>query len=391
MAFSCKIILSEYRKEDKTRMVQLQAIIDRLRAVVPLGFYLKEEYFDAKRQIVKSSHPNCEDFNKEILAGIARANNIASRFRLQERMLTPNEFKEEFQQPSSRLDVIKFIETEIESKKPEMAGNTYKTRKVLVSKLKDFLNANKKKFGQYLKFQQLTPDLVQQFKNHLNGKNNQASTINKQLKYLKQYLDVARKKEIQFKDPFVVTKIRHFKSSKLALTQKEVDRLEKYFDSVDCRLTHKKMLRHFLFSCYTGLRISDIKRITWNDIHDDLLIFQPRKGEDNNPKMVVVPLGSRDRKFLPPQQKGSYKIFETFAEPTINRMLKKIASLEEVNIKKKVTYHTSRHTFGSLFAQGGNVVALQKMMGHGNIATTMEYVHTSVEDLIKAKKERFGE
>ncbi|HYG21008.1 MAG TPA: phage integrase SAM-like domain-containing protein, partial [Ohtaekwangia sp.] len=352
MAFSCKIILSERPKLDKSRAVYLQAIIDRARALVPLGFYLKEEYFDARRQVVKSTHPNSKDFNTEFMAAIAKANTIASRFRMEERLLTPDEFRNEYQEPSSKLDVIKFIRSEVEMKKTEMAKNTYSTRNVLISKLEGFHKLHKKKLGPFIAFQQLTPDVVQQFKNYLAAIGNQPPTIHKQLKYLKQYLSTAEKKGIRFKDPFVVQKIRHFRSNKLALTQMEVDRLEKYFDSDHCPPSHRKLLRYFLFSCYTGLRISDVKRITWNNIHDDLLIFQPKKGEDNNPKEVTVPLGTKDWKFMPVPQKGNYKIFETFAEATSNRMLKVIAALDEVQIKKKVTYHTSRHTFGSLFAQG---------------------------------------
>jgi integrase/recombinase XerD len=390
MGFSCKIILAERQKADKSRQVYLQAIIDRQRATVALGFCLKEEQFDGKRQVVKSSHPNHKDYNTELINAIAKANSIASKFRREDRMLTPEEFRKDFIEPSSKLDVIKFIDAQLELKREEMAPNTYKTHAVLVNKLREFRKEHRKKLGSFLAFQQLTPDLLQLFKNWMGKQGNMPSTMNKQLKYFKQYLAVAQKREIKFKDPFSVTKIRTIKSTKVALTQKEVDKLEKYFDSDDCLPSHRKLLRYFLFSCYTGLRISDIKRITWNNINDDVLIFTPKKGEDNHPKQVSVPLVSKDKKFLPPATPGG-TIFETFAEATTNRMLKKIAALPDIDIRKKITYHTSRHTFGSLFAQGGNVVALKEMMGHGNISTSMGYVHMNVEDLIKAKKDRFGE
>lgn len=106
-------------------------------------------------------------------------------------------------------------------------------------------------------------------------------------------------------------------------------------------------------------------------------------------KFTRVPLLDRDKKFLPEYKPGDTVIFKTFSFPVSNRYLKAIAQLEEVNIKKKITYHTSRHTFGTLFAEGGNIQALQEMMGHGSITTTMGYVHSSTKSLVDAKKKRY--
>ena len=38
--------------------------------------------------------------------------------------------------------------------------------------------------------------------------------------------------------------------------------------------------------------------------------------------------------------------------------------------------HVARHTFATQFiANGGNVVYLQQILGHGDMRTTMRYVH----------------
>jgi hypothetical protein len=79
MSFSCKIILSEHEKRDGSKRVYLQAIIDRQRAMVSLDFYLEDDYFDGRRQCVKASHPNAQDYNKEFLLAITKANTLASR------------------------------------------------------------------------------------------------------------------------------------------------------------------------------------------------------------------------------------------------------------------------------------------------------------------------
>ncbi|MEJ0030665.1 MAG: site-specific integrase [Bacteroidota bacterium] len=141
-----------------------------------------------------------------------------------------------------------------------------------------------------------------------------------------------------------------------------------------------------MFSCYTGLRISDIKRITWANISEDLLSYVPMKKKKQN-ETVTVPL-TLEKKYLPDFVPGPHPIFNVFSDPVSNRYLKEIA--DEVSIKKSITYHTSRHTFGTLMAQTGHLPETQKMMGHGSIRTTMEYVHTSHDDIVKVKRQRFG-
>jgi integrase/recombinase XerD len=398
MAFSCKIVLGWRAKDDKTKMVYVQAIIDRLRALVPLDFYLRPDQFDQKRQLVKN-HSAAKDLNDEIANALAKAHTIASKFRKEERLLTPDEFKHEYKDPSEKMDLIKFCRKELALK--SISENTRKRHTTVLNKLDEYRRLNKKKFGSFLAFQHLTPEFIQLYKNHLledktdpsltNLKGNKITTVNKELSIIKEYLNIAEKKSIKFKDPFDVTKIKHFKSNRLGLTQLEVDRLEAYYSSSDCTSSHHRLLQYFLFSCYMGLRISDIRRITWNDIHDGVIVKQLEKGKDNNPKTTVIPISKPAKKFLPAEGNTRQKIFKPFTEQYSNRMLKEIIKLEAVKIKKDISYHTSRHTYGSLFAQGGNIVALQKLMGHGSMSTTMGYVHTSPEDLIKAVKDRFGE
>lgn len=385
MAFSCKIILAERPKENGQRMVYLQAIIDRKRAIVPLKFYLNEKEFDERRQIVKNSHPNEQTLNTEILVSISKAITIASKYRIDNKHLTPQEFKNRFLEPSRLLDVIKFFKEELESTAPDLEPNTIRQHHTVINKLDEF--RLKKRYGAYLMFSQLNPTMMQAFKNFMRSHGNVDSTIDKNLKIVKQYLSKAEKMGIRFDDPFMLIKIKTYRSNRLSLSQKEVDAMATYYNSPTCETNHKQFLRYFLFSCYTGLRISDIKVLTWNNVHDNVLSFIATKGKRKG-KVNKVPINQRDKELLPPFQTGGKPIFKTFAEASGNKMLKKIAS--RLDIRKKITYHVSRHTFGSLFAEGGNIVALQKIMGHGDIKTTMGYVHTSTKNLIDAKTERFG-
>jgi site-specific recombinase XerD len=45
-----------------------------------------------------------------------------------------------------------------------------------------------------------------------------------------------------------------------------------------------------------------------------------------------------------------------------------------------------RHTFASHFKiNGGNILALQKILGHSSLAMTMHYAHLSPDHLVEAR------
>ena len=55
---------------------------------------------------------------------------------------------------------------------------------------------------------------------------------------------------------------------------------------------------------------------------------------------------------------------------------------QQIGLKKRLTFHTARHTYATGFLNaGGKVEVLQRIMGHTDIKTTMVYVHISRERL----------
>lgn len=375
MAFSAKIVLGDYVKSDGTSMVYLQAYIDRQRATVPLGFYLARKHFDVRTQRVKPAHPNANDFDVEMMMAIAKANTIASKFRQDGKLLNPDAFRNEYNDPTEAMDLIKFIEQELELKRPSLAPNTYKSHNTVLNKLKAMQKT--------ILFNQVSVELVQKFRNKLIKDGNGGATIEKIIKILKQYLSDARKKGIAVRE--VEIKIKSFRSNRGALTEDEVLKMDAYYKAAETSRHHKKILRYFLFSCFTGLRISDIKVLTWAQVSENMLTYIPVKTKKKNEE-VMVPLLDVDKQYLPEYTSEKRLVFDTYTEQFSNKHLKKIA--EHLKFKKNVTYHTSRHTFGH-FLSSGDLVALQRMMGHGDIKTTMGYAHSDINQLIAAKKKRF--
>ena len=66
---------------------------------------------------------------------------------------------------------------------------------------------------------------------------------------------------------------------------------------------------------------------------------------------------------------------------TCNKILKKIGV--QCSIKTRLTYHLSRHTFGTLLtiSQGVPIETVSKMLGHTNIKTTQIYAKITKEKI----------
>ncbi|MCR5817866.1 MAG: site-specific integrase [Prevotella sp.] len=140
----------------------------------------------------------------------------------------------------------------------------------------------------------------------------------------------------------------------------------------------------FLFSCLTGLRKSDIKQLTWEKIqpYGDggmyvTLRMQKTQQLVNNPisneALDLIGFYDKDEERQPTD-----KVFAGFNDSLTQAPLKNW--LREAGITKHVSYHSSRHTFGSLQVEAGtSVYTVQHMLGHKNVATTQIYAEMADE------------
>ena len=140
----------------------------------------------------------------------------------------------------------------------------------------------------------------------------------------------------------------------------------------------------FLFSCLTGLRKSDIKQLTWEKIqpYGDggmyvTLRMQKTQQLVNNPisneALDLIGFNDEDESRRPTD-----KVFIGFNDSLTQAPLKNW--LKAAGITKHVSYHSSRHTFGSLQVEAGtSVYTVQHMLGHKNVATTQIYAEMTDE------------
>lgn len=131
----------------------------------------------------------------------------------------------------------------------------------------------------------------------------------------------------------------------------------------------------YLFSCYCGLRLSDVYALRWKDIILDGEQYRMSTVMKKTTTPIYLPLSRHAVRWLPERngEDDESKIFDGLpAEPNINKVLAKW--VETAKIAKKITYHTSRHTFATIMLTlGADLYTVSKLLGHANVKTTQIY------------------
>lgn len=161
------------------------------------------------------------------------------------------------------------------------------------------------------------------------------------------------------------------------LDENEVKALDKYFQ--DTFGHRKRILRPFLFCCFTGLRWSDAAKLRWHQIQDGAVRIIPQKTRKKN-RYIYVPLKQQAIDYLPERGHPDDLVFYLPNHSDTGYYLSLIN--KEIEIEKKITFHVSRHTFATNFLRlGGNVLTLQKILGHSSIDMTIRYSHIQDKDI----------
>lgn len=362
--FTYKIVQKkDHVRKDGTSALYVQIFLNGQRKRLPLHIFIEQKKFDSKKQRVRGNTQIANDLNLIINKKLADINSIAVNYRLNSEILTMPRLLNDLENPSLKLDFLKFYEyhLELENKRGFLKKGTYRQQKSTLTKLK--------KFKKHIFFHEITEDFIKELKSYLKVKlKNKEVTVHSTLKNFKKYLHIANKEGIKTQLRYDDIKVKSFEGKRTFLLPEEIKRLNEYLNSEFCTETHKNVLRRFLFSCFTGLRISDIIGISQKNFLGKYLIFSSEK----TGKLQQFKLSKNARKFI--SKKGN-DVFEGEVTPEhINRELKKIANI--CKIKKRLTFHVARHTFATNFImQGGDVVVLQQYLGHSNIRETMIYVH----------------
>ena len=136
------------------------------------------------------------------------------------------------------------------------------------------------------------------------------------------------------------------------------------------------------FSALTGLRHSDIRKMTWKELsvegdHYRINFIQRKTGG-----VEYMPISEQAYLICGEPAEPDRLVFEGLQDPSwINRPVKKW--IEAAGIKKHITFHCFRHSYATnQLTEGTDLYTVSKMLGHTNIRTTQIYAK-----VVDSKKE----
>ena len=161
-----------------------------------------------------------------------------------------------------------------------------------------------------------------------------------------------------------------FEYEREPLEEYEIESMRRHCKSFDEELAVNVLLE-------TGLRVSELARLREDNCSwQRSCITLIGKGS----KRRVIPMSNTTRFYLSAIFKDKPKIH--LASRTIQKYVQVVA--ERARIKKKVSPHVLRHTFAVCYLhRGGNLRALQSILGHSSITTTDIYLNYSGERVIQ--------
>lgn len=130
----------------------------------------------------------------------------------------------------------------------------------------------------------------------------------------------------------------------------------------------------FLFSCLTGLRRSDVVRLTWGDVYQQgeytRIIFKQKKTGGQE----YLDITAEAAELMGERSDADERVFPDIHSPSCtNNTIK--TWVARAGIDKGITFHCARHTFATMMLDlGTDIYTVSKLLGHRELSTTQIYV-----------------
>ncbi|HFG2088334.1 TPA: site-specific integrase [Vibrio cholerae] len=172
--------------------------------------------------------------------------------------------------------------------------------------------------------------------------------------------------------------VQRVKSVKAENTQRTYLTLDEVRAMTKAECRYDVLKRAFLFSCTTGLRWSDIQKLTWKEIEEFQdghyrIIFKQTKLLNAGNSLVYLDLPDSAVKLMGERQDKAERVFKGLKYSSYtNVALLHWAML--AGVQKHVTFHVGRHTFAvAQLNRGVDIYSLSRLLGHSELRTTEIY------------------
>lgn len=324
-----------------------------------IWFNGKRSYEFLKLYIIKPKNSKDRDINKQ-------TKQLAEDIRAKRQLEIQNNsygFTSDFVKDTNFIEYFKSL---IEKKKASIGnyGNWSSTLKHI-----------DKFCGSQITFRDIDVKFVEDFKYYLENtaktKSNKLLSKNSQVSYFNKFRASMNK---AFEDRLISDNpAKRVKAIKAEETHREYLTLDELKDLVkkDCR--YPVLKRAFLFSCLTGMRWSDINKMTWSEVrkHNDTyrIVFRQKKTKGQEYLDISnQALDYLEKRGLPDDRVFAGLKYSDWYNLELQRWMMKSG------ITKNITFHCARHTFAVLqLDMGTDIYTVSKLLGHADLKTTQVY------------------
>lgn len=366
---------SKARKSGKAP-IELMITVNGERCTLSTGKQVPIDKWDKTKQQVKGKDEEAQSLNNYLKAIKAKLYQKEAELLDRGFIITAELLRDAyFDKVESLKEKTLFEAFEEHNREQEkLVGNgvskaTYWISVYTVRLLKEFVQQKYKREDLYLR--ELNLNFIQSFHSFLRiDKGMAQNSSTKHLKLLKKIVNLAVANSYMTTNPFITYKIEREPVEIDFLNEEELRKIIN-FDTPLPRLERAKDM--FLFGCFTGLSYIDIKTLAPEHFEKDstgrIWIKKRRVKTGVLSRIPLLPIA----KLILDKYKGGEKLLPIQDPADINKYLKDIAIL--CDIKKRITFHTSRHTFASTVTLANNISleVVSKMLGHTNTRMTTHY------------------
>ncbi|RXG22740.1 MULTISPECIES: site-specific integrase [Flavobacteriaceae] len=391
-----RVVLRKKKNKAGRFPISIRITKDRKSSYLNTGQYIDIKFWDEKNRNVRKSHPNSKVLNNFIITKVAEANDKVLKSEMKTEYQTVSEIKNKIV-VTKGLDFFAVAEMHLQNLKNRNKHHQYDTELGRLKKFKEFLCKDS------LPFNRLNVTVLKKFETHLlHTKNLSPRTVVNYLILIRTIFNLAISESITDRGlyPFGKGKmtIRIPEAQKIGFTADEIQILENAQGITEAQ---QKAIHIWLVSFYfAGIRIGDVLQLKWSDFNDGRLLYRMNK----NSKLVSLKIpekaieifdfykdNSSYNELVFPQLKGTnLNDTEEISKRTqsitrnLNRRLK--IATKQLGIKKNISMHIARHSFGNISGDKIPIQMLQKLYRHSSVTTTIRYqanfIHKDADDAL---------